>query len=553
MTTWNERANDGWPPGWRAAEAQLTNGLAAVVVEAPAARQSRLALGVGVGYLDEPAPYPGLAHLLEHALFLGSLPGSRSDSASLAGWVGARGGRYNAHTDEEATDYHLTLPPAATAEGLKRLLSLVASPRFQTDVIDHEVSVIDAEFQARLADPALHRQAALSRLCLASHPARFCHAGNRATLGGDAASLCRALSDFHEQHYRAGCMALVMLSPLALSEQQALIETAATPLATGGSPPRRTWCWADEGNGAQPRGIRWASPTGERTLELLWPVPPHSMPDQQRVLERIVAALMNGELATTLTYRGWLRDLTATTDATGSALSLTLTLTAAGCENVATMLATCQAAVHKLANQADSLVDSSLSHTVDLDRWSIEQVRKLARDRSADMHGESMPSLSDQTMLATWLASRRCRVLEAVAAFDSESLQAPVTGTRYQSFAVSPECATPLALIRPPTLEPRRLAPLEPQVPLRRLSSDGAATLWHGGGPTVAEASLCLGWPSDTIEQEARLRQWQRASLVLRQAAASQGVILTLGGDAQGDWLIAQGQAALLESVATQA
>lgn len=563
MTTWNERAGDGLPPGCRVAEARLANGLKAVIVEAPAARQTRLVLGVGAGYLDEPEIHPGLAHLLEHALFL--------DSTALAGWVGERGGRYNAHTDDEVTDYHLTLPPSATAEGVERLLSLVASPRFQADAIDHEVSVIDAEFQARLADPALHRQAALSRLCLASHPARLCHAGNRATLGDDAALLCQALSDFHGQYYRAGGMALVMLAPLALSEQQALIETAATQLVAGGNSPRRTWRWAgfeaeskagsepepetEPGTKPKPRGIRWVSPTGERTLELLWPVPPQAMPTQQRLLERVATALTNGVLAATLAQNGcWLRDLSATTaaDAAGNVLSLTMTLTDSGSVNTATILSTCQAAVLALANQVGSL-GLFPSQAVDLDRWSLEQVRKLARERSADVHGESMPNLSDQTMLATWLASQRCRILEAVAALDGESLQAPVTGTRYQLFAASPECVTPLALIQPPMLEPRRLAPLEPQAPLRRLSSDGAPTLWHGGGLTVTEASLCLGWPSDTAIQQGRLQQWRQRSLVVRQTAAGQGVALTLGTDAQGDWLIARGRATLLENVATQA
>nr|WP_297462068.1 insulinase family protein [uncultured Halomonas sp.] len=562
MTTWNEFSGDGLPPGCRAAEAQLANGLRVITIDAPSARQARLVLSVGAGYLDEPETHPGLAHLLEHALFLDSR--HDCDTASFAGWVGKRGGRYNARTDDEVTDYHLTLPPTVTAEGLERLLALVASPRFEPAAIEREVNVIDAEFQARLADPALHRQAALSRFFPASHPARHCHAGNRATLGGDGVSLCQALSDFHGRYYRAGLMVLVILAPLSLAAQRALIEAAAMPLAAGGKPPRRTWRWAnakstrksETESESEPQGIRWVSPTGERSLELLWPVPPQATPAQQQSIERIAGALMNGELAATLAGRGWLDDLSAGTDADAAcnALSLKLSLTEAGSENVTAILTTCQAAVAALARRARALPDPPIA---ELDRWPIEHARQLARDRFDAARGApssnqlARPELS---ALMAWLAPHRCRVLQAVESLAGESRRVPVTNTRYQPFAaLPPEHITPLAPIRPPTLEARPLNATTPATPLRRYVCDNALTLWHGGGPPAIEASLCLGWPSDAAGQQRRLERWRRDSLALRQIAASQGVSLSLAGDGLGDGVSVHGRAELLESVAAQA
>src|SRR5690554_6444638 len=109
----------GLPPGSRLHEARLANGLKIAAVQAPDARLQRLVGAVGIGYLDEPDEYRGLAHLLEHALFLGSvnIPGA----GELASWVGERGGRYNARTDEHTTDFHLHLPPEECEEGLIRL------------------------------------------------------------------------------------------------------------------------------------------------------------------------------------------------------------------------------------------------------------------------------------------------------------------------------------------------------------------------------------------------------------------------------------------------
>ena len=240
----------GLPPGSRLHEARLSNGLQIAAVQVPDARLQRLVGAAGIGYLDEPVEYRGLAHLLEHALFLGSanFPGA----GGLASWVGERGGRYNARTDEHTTDFHLHLPPEECEEGLIRLVDMLARPCFKPELIAHEVEVLDAEFQARLADPALHRLAALGRLCRDGHPARDCHAGNRTTLGSDAAGLTDQLANFHACHYRSGRMALVMLGPLPLETQVALLERHATKLPVGDpSPLQRTWRWDQPGGIAQ--------------------------------------------------------------------------------------------------------------------------------------------------------------------------------------------------------------------------------------------------------------------------------------------------------------
>lgn len=50
----------------------LPNQLEVLLVQDPAASKSAAAVDVGVGHLNEPKEYPGLAHYLEHMLFLGT-------------------------------------------------------------------------------------------------------------------------------------------------------------------------------------------------------------------------------------------------------------------------------------------------------------------------------------------------------------------------------------------------------------------------------------------------------------------------------------------------
>lgn len=51
---------------------KLTNGLQVILVSDPTTDKSSAALDVHVGHMSDPAELPGLAHFLEHMLFLGT-------------------------------------------------------------------------------------------------------------------------------------------------------------------------------------------------------------------------------------------------------------------------------------------------------------------------------------------------------------------------------------------------------------------------------------------------------------------------------------------------
>ncbi|NLC22166.1 MAG: hypothetical protein GX771_09710, partial [Halomonadaceae bacterium] len=69
--------------------------------------------------------------------------------------------------------------------------------------------------------------------------------------------------------------------------------------------------------------------------------------------------------------------------------------------------------------------------------------------------------------------------------------------------------------------------------------------VWIGEPVRLADAppvTLCLGWPAPASQRAARLTQWQRNSLPLRQAATASGMRLICDNDNRSDWLIAMGQ-----------
>lgn len=546
----------GLPSGSRMAERRLDNGLRTLAIEVPSARQVRLVCAIGVGYLDEPEELPGLAHLLEHALFLGSP--RHPKPGEFATWIGDQGGRYNAHTDEYTTDVHLTLPPEAAQAGLKRLLDIVLHPFLSAPLIAQEIEVIEAEFRARLADPELHRQRAMSRLFKASHPAFRCHHGNRRSLRMNMPALESALHGFHTRHYHANNLSLVMLGPQPLEQQLDLMATAADEISGGADAlPTRPWRWAE------PARIQWSPPEGQSfadpTLELIWPLPDPLTHPQRQVAERLVHTLGDGELTATLQQHDALCDLESSLAADGGAPFLSLTLSASGYSYRESLIATCQTWVERVATRltSDDAISPLDSPIHDLDAWP----KLLARRLAANAQTLSInPCTQDSSVildglavrtLAPLLTAKCCRILEAVPILEQGDTLAE-TGTRFCRYpSLSPASVWPPR--SPPSIS-RRAMLSDDNPPSPGLIADSEDfTLWWGGGPPLADAFWCLGWPAPAPQQAARLTRWQQGTLALRQAAQAQGMALELGGDERGDWLMATGDADRLESCLEQA
>lgn len=556
----------GLPSGSRCTSHQLPSGLWLLAAEVPTAHLVRLAGAVSIGYLDEPSDCRGLAHLLEHSLFLGSERWPAVDA--LSRWVAEQGGRYNAHTGETVTDIHLHLPIETADEGLARLCDLLMRPCFEPDLIAHEVGVLDAEFQARLADPGLHRLAAIGQLCQPQHPAALCHAGNIATLGSDPERLVARLRELH-RHYRPERMALAMLGPQPLAEQLALLKRHAATLETGleartDNLAPRTWRWAEpaavawfppqnreESDSPHPLAKRCAS--GISQLELLWPLPTNLAHHYQGYLAGVAARLNDGALAATLAQAVPLMDLEAslTSSGGGPGLALRLDLEAAS-PSLPVLLATVHRALAKAV--ASPLFTPHCFPDDSLDQWPRQQARRLAGQRGEQQYEQVPANLGT---LTTWLAPDQGRLLWRPAPGDKE----------HRSWRTLGETGTRVKRVPLPALEAHRALP-HSKAPLLTAPSARPGnfsrpssrlithwTQWRGeprwpGSPDISHCAL--SWPAGQRGEQC-LTTWRQQTLALGQAALSQGASLRLGSDALGSWLLAIGTADQALALAGQA
>jgi coenzyme PQQ biosynthesis probable peptidase PqqF len=209
----------------------LANGLRVTLRHAPDLKRAAAALRVAAGSHDVDVAWPGLAHFLEHLLFLGTerFPASQG----LMAYVQGHGGQVNARTSERTTDYFFEVPPAAFSGGLERLSDMLARPRMNLDDQQREREVLHAEFVAWSQDAAAQRELTLFAGLSEAHPLRGFHAGNRDSLPVAQAEFQQALKDFHQRFYQAGQMTLSLVGPQPLEELRALAEAFAQDLAEG--------------------------------------------------------------------------------------------------------------------------------------------------------------------------------------------------------------------------------------------------------------------------------------------------------------------------------
>lgn len=209
----------------------LANGLRVTLLHAPRLKRCAAALQVAAGSHDVPLAWPGLAHFLEHLLFLGTERFPTSEG--LMAYVQRYGGQVNASTRERTTEFFFELPVATFADGLERLADMLAHPRLALNDQLREREVLHAECVAWSQDAKAQQQVALLEGLAADHPLRGFHAGNRDSLPVEREAFQQALREFHQQFYQSGQMSLRLAGPQPLDELEALAQRFGEQLATG--------------------------------------------------------------------------------------------------------------------------------------------------------------------------------------------------------------------------------------------------------------------------------------------------------------------------------
>nr|WP_298168867.1 pyrroloquinoline quinone biosynthesis protein PqqF [uncultured Pseudomonas sp.] len=210
---------------------QLVGGLRVAAISQPGAGKAAISMRVAAGSHDEPTAYPGLAHFLEHLLFLGSHGYAVEDA--LMAFVQGCGGQLNASTQARHTEYFYEVPAERLGEALARLLDMLARPLLDKAAQLREREVVHAEFIARAQDPDTLVAAGLAQALPAGHRCAAFQAGDRDSLKVEEEDFQQALLGFHRRFYQAGQLSLLLVGPQSVDELFAMAQQHARVLTPG--------------------------------------------------------------------------------------------------------------------------------------------------------------------------------------------------------------------------------------------------------------------------------------------------------------------------------
>ncbi|WP_273857405.1 insulinase family protein [Photobacterium sp. GSS17] len=202
----------------------LPNSLKVLLVHDEEAPRSAAALSVKVGHFDDPLDRQGMAHFLEHMLFLGTEKYPRVGEFQT--FINQSGGSNNAWTGTENTTYFFEVSPHAFSEGLDRFGQFFTAPLFNEDAVDKERNAVDSEYKLKLRDDVRRLYQVHKETVNPSHPFAKFSVGDITTLEDRQNKPVRTeLMKFYQQHYSANLMGLVLLGPQSLDELASFAHT----------------------------------------------------------------------------------------------------------------------------------------------------------------------------------------------------------------------------------------------------------------------------------------------------------------------------------------
>ncbi|QFU22147.1 insulinase family protein [Shewanella eurypsychrophilus] len=200
----------------------LDNGLSVLLVEDNQASQAAASMAVNVGHFDDPATRPGMAHFLEHMLFLGTE--KFPDSGEYHAFINQHGGNNNAWTGTEHTNFFFSINADVYEESLDRFSQFFLAPLFNEELVDRERHAIESEFSLKLKDDIRRTYQVQKETVNPKHPFSKFSVGNLKTLAGDESVLREELLDFYQTHYSSNIMTLCLVAPVSLTKLEKLAE-----------------------------------------------------------------------------------------------------------------------------------------------------------------------------------------------------------------------------------------------------------------------------------------------------------------------------------------
>ncbi|KAF9155375.1 Insulinase (Peptidase M16) [Linnemannia schmuckeri] len=323
---------------------RLNNDLEVLLIHDAKADKSAAALDVHVGHLSDPDNLQGLAHYLEHLLFLGTDKYPRENEYKE--FLAQHAGKSNAFTSLDHTNFHFEVGHAHLEQALDRFAQFFISPAFNESCTDREIRAVDSEFKRNLQMDGRRLFQLGKHLSGRSHPFWHFGTGNLITLKDlpteEGINTRDELIKFYHKYYSSSIMKLAIVGrePLdeltgwAVEKFSAIRNLGITPPSYPGPPltPKELLSMA------------YVKPVQDlRTLEVKFPFSDtsrHYTLQPARYINHVVGHEGTGSILSLLKRKGWASGISAANPGGGVGfefLSFVVSLTKEGllhCEEI---------------------------------------------------------------------------------------------------------------------------------------------------------------------------------------------------------------------------
>ncbi len=344
----------------------LPNNLPVLLISDANADKASAALDVNVGSGEDPLERAGLAHFLEHMLFLGTQ--KYPDAKEYQAFIQQHGGTHNAFTSLEHTNYFFDIKADQLAGGLDRFAQFFIAPLFNEEYVERERNAVHSEFRAKYSTEYRRQEDVLRQLVLKGHPLSRFRTGNLDSLHNKDGELRKALVDFYQQYYAASNMRLVVSGRQSIAQLKALV----TPLFSQIKdfdvlhPPESAQLYPED---FLPASVSIVPNTEVRSVIYRFALPKNTawMKKPLSYLGFLLGHEGEGSLLWLLQQQGWASRLSAGTSGgwrTGDIFAISMSLTPEGLKNIA---------------QIDTLVFETIDDVLKqgIDQWRFDELKNL--------------------------------------------------------------------------------------------------------------------------------------------------------------------------------
>ncbi|KAK4204491.1 UCH-domain-containing protein [Triangularia verruculosa] len=237
---------------------RLPNQLEALLVHDPTTDKAAAAVDVNVGSHSDEDDMPGMAHAVEHLLFMGTKKFPVENAYHQ--YMSNHSGLTNAFTATTSTNYHFEVSakpsndeePSATNPSpllgaLDRFAQFFIEPLFLENTLDRELRAVDSENKKNLQSDNWRLHQLKKTISNPKHPNHHFSTGNLETLKtipeAKGINVRDKFIEFYEKHYSANRMKLCVLGREPLDVLQAWVTEYFSPIKNKDLPRNR---WEDE-------------------------------------------------------------------------------------------------------------------------------------------------------------------------------------------------------------------------------------------------------------------------------------------------------------------